>query len=165
MNIDELFTNKEHLDKEILFYTNKKQIRTIKQNKELVEAHIKKARHNIAFYTINKNNTNFNDWLIVILYYSLYHCALALITKKQYSSKNHYATILLLIKEYAISKEEAQLIKELSINKEDAKLYTNLKEDRHNASYHTNTLFNKEKMHYYEDNVLDFMNKTEALIK
>ncbi len=165
MNIEKLFSDKKYLEKELSFFLTKKQIKIITKNKELVISHIKKARHNIEFYQLNKTRTKFNDWLIVTLYYSLYHCALALITNKNYSSKNHHATILILIKEYSITKEEAKLIEELSINKKDAELYTNLKEDRHNASYTTSTTFNVKQIEFYEDKVLEFINKTEEILK
>lgn len=129
-----------------------------------MKSHLQKARHNLEFYKLNKDQTKFNDWLIVTLYYSLYHCALALITKKEFSSKNHYATILVLVKEYSITKDEAKLLDDLSISKEDAELYTNLKDDRHTASYATNLKFTDEKIQFYEEKVLAFINKTDDLI-
>lgn len=165
MNLDKLFLSKDFLEKEINFFITKKHIKKIQTNNELVSSHLKKARHNLEFYKLNKQHKKFNDWLIVTLYYTLYHCALALITNKNYSSKNHYATILLLIKEYAITKDEAKLLNELSINKDDAELYTSLKEDRHDASYATNIKFDRDMITKYEDKVLDFINKTEELIK
>lgn len=165
MNIDKLFSDKEYLKNELNFFIIKKQVKKIDNNPELVNSHIKKARHNLEFYKINKENHKFNDWLIVTLYYSLYHSALALITKKNYSSKNHYATILILIEEYPITQNEAKLLNELSINKEDAELYTNLKDDRHDASYTTNIRFSQETIKEYENQVLDFINKTEELIQ
>src|SRR3989344_7488902 len=117
MNIDKLFSDTEYLEKEMHFFITKKKLRKTSNNPELVKSHLKKARHNLEFYQLNKKYHQFNDWLIVTLYYSLYHSALALITNKNYSSKNHYATILILIKEYAITKDEARLLNELSINK------------------------------------------------
>src|SRR3989338_4542379 len=141
MNIDKLFSDKEYLEKEINFFVTKKQIKKIENNKELVNAHVKKSRHNLEFYKLNKEYSKFNDWLIVTLYYSLYHSALALITNRNYSSKNHYATIIILIKEYGITKDEVKLMDELLISKEDAELYTNLKDDRHDGSYATNIKF------------------------
>ena len=164
MNIERLFSDTLYLKKELNFFITKKQIKSISENKDLVKSHIEKARHNLEFYNLNKTQIKFKDWLIVVLYYSLYHCALALILNKKYSSKNHYATILLLIKEYNISKDEAKLINDLSISKEDAELYTSLKLDRHNASYSTDVLFSEERIRYYEDKVLDFINKTEELV-
>ena len=165
MNIDKLFSDKEYLEKELSFFMIKKQIKKIDTNPELVRSHLKKARHNLEFYRLNKEHPTFNDWLIVTLYYSLYHSALALITNKNFSSKNHYATILILIKGYAITKDEARLLNELSINKEDAELYTNLKDDRHDASYATNIRFGQETVNDYENKVLDFVNKTEELLQ
>ena len=164
MNIDKLFSDKAYLEKEINFFIAKKQIKKISHNPELVKSHLKKARHNLEFYKLNKEHTKFDDWLIVTLYYSLYHSALALIANKNYSSKNHYATIIILIKEYAITIDEARLLNELSINKEDAELYTNLKDDRHDASYATTIRFSQEIINGYENKVLDFINKTEELI-
>lgn len=131
----------------------------------MIDSHIKKAKHNLEFYKLNKINNKFNDWLIVTLYYALYHSALALIINKNYSSKNHHATIIILIKEYAISKDEADLLYSLSINKDDAELYTTLKEDRHDASYSTETKFNQQIIEYYERRVIDFINKTEEIIQ
>lgn len=165
MNIKRLFEDKEYLEKEIKFFIIKKHIKIINKNSELVQSHLKKARHNLAFYKLNKSQSQFNDWLIVTLYYNLYHCALALITNKNYTSKNHYATILILIKEYSITKQEAELINELSISKEDAELYTILKVDRHDASYQTNIRFDKQRIVDYENQILNFINKTEELIK
>jgi uncharacterized protein (UPF0332 family) len=165
MDIDRLFADKEYLEKKITFFLSKKHIRKIQGNPELVESYLKKARHNFEFYKLNKEHRKFNDWLIVTLYYALYHCALALITNRQYASKNHHATILILIKEYAITKEEVELLNELSISKEDAEFYTSLKEDRHDASYATNSRFTDETIKTYEVGVLDFINKTEEIVQ
>lgn len=165
MNIDKLFSDKPFLEKEILFFIAKKHIRRIDKNDDLVNSHFRKARHNLEFYKLNKQYQKFNDWLIVALYYALYHSALALITNRQYTSKNHYATILILIKEYAIAKNEVELLNRLSINKEDAELYTYLKDDRHDASYATSIKFDRETINDYENQVIDFINKAEELVR
>lgn len=165
MNIYRLFTDKKYLENEIEFFINKKQIKKIGTNKELVLSHIQKAKHNIGFFKLNKQHEDYNDWLIVTLYYALYHAALALITHKNYSSKKHYGTILVLIKEYPISKEEIKLIDDLSINKKDAELYTDLKKDRHDASYSTEAKFTKELIITYKKEVLNFINKAEEIIQ
>jgi uncharacterized protein (UPF0332 family) len=165
MNIDRLFSDRDYLEKEITFFMSKKHIKKIDRNLELIQSHLKKARHNLEFYKMNKKQHVFNDWLIVILYYSLYHTALALITNKNYSSKNHYGTILILIKEYGITREEAELIDELSISKRDAELYTQLKEDRHDASYATTIRFGNQAVSRYENDILEFINKAEELLQ
>jgi len=130
----------------------------------LVESYLSKAKHNLNFFTLNQNQSQYNDWLVVMLYYALYHCALALLAKKKYMSKNHAATLLFLIKEYSLDLEDAKLISELSISKDDAELYTNLKTDRHNASYATKMLFSDEKIENYRFKVVEFMQKTRELL-
>jgi uncharacterized protein (UPF0332 family) len=165
MDIDRLFEDRDYLQKEILFFTGKKHIKIIKENLDLVTSHLEKAKHNLEFYQLNKGYHKFNDWLIVVLYYALYHSALSLITKKRYTSKNHYATILILIKEYSVTKEEVELLNELSINKEDAELYTQLKDDRHDASYTTDINFDNQTIQNYEKRVNEFINKSEELIQ
>ncbi len=164
MNIDRLFSNNSYLEKELMLFIKNKQVRKSTKNIELVNSHLEKAKHNMEFFKFNKRETKFNDWLIVALYYSLYHCALALITNKEYISKNHYATILLLIKEYNITEEEVNLLNELSISKKDAELYTDLKQYRHEASYSTDLNFNSNKIELYEFKVIEFINKTEEII-
>ncbi len=164
MNIDKLFEDNLYLEKQLTFFFKKNHIQKIDKNDELVSSFLKKSKHNLAFYKQNKTNLDFDDWLIVILYYALYHAALALITHKNFSSKNHYATILILIKEYGLTKNEIYLINELSINKKDAELYTNLKRDRHRASYLTKTLFDEQLIRKYELQVIEFIQKTEDLI-
>ena len=54
MNIDRLFLDNGYLTKEISFIMNKKQIRKIEDNKELVKSYIKKARHNLEFFKLNE---------------------------------------------------------------------------------------------------------------
>ncbi len=88
-----------------------------------------------------------------------------MITNKNYSSKNHYATILLLIKEYSITKNEANLLNELSISKEDAELYTSLKNERHDASYSSGIKFTSKMIDNYEDKVKEFINKTQEILE
>lgn len=164
MNLIKLFEDENELITQIEKFFKNNQIEKISENKSLVKAHIEKAKHNLQFFAKNLNDEQYTDWLIVILYYTIYHCALALLANKRYTSKNHTATILLLIKEYSISKEEVELITELSINKDDAELYTNLKSDRHDASYSTNSKFNIGIVKKYQKEVITFMQKTEEII-
>ncbi len=67
MNIDKLFEDQEFLNKELNFFMQKKHIVKIQENKELANSFLKKAKHNLDFYKLNKKQNKFNDWLIVIL--------------------------------------------------------------------------------------------------
>ena len=88
MNIKKLFLDRNYLDNQIKFFIENKQIKSIKSNPELVQSHIEKAKHNLGFFKLNKKYSEYKDWQIVSLYYSLYHASLALITHRNYSSKN-----------------------------------------------------------------------------
>jgi uncharacterized protein (UPF0332 family) len=165
MNINKLFLDKVFLEKQLNFYFKTNKIKKIENSLELSQSHLEKAKHNIKFYKLNKENSDYQDRQIVVLYYSLYQACLSLLTKKGYSSKSHEATILLLIKEYSISKNEAELIDNLELNRDEAQMYTQLKKDRHDASYSTGTRFTKEIIEKYEKDVIKFINKTELILK
>lgn len=165
MNIELYYSNKEALDKRLQFFEDKRQLIKIEPNKDLIKAHIDKAEHNLNFFGENRDKRKYNDWLIVILYYALYHLALALLVNKNVNSKNHTATLLFLIKHYSIAKDDAELIHELSISKDDAELYTELKKDRHSASYSTSIIFTNEKIDEYRKRVIDFMQKTKEILE
>ena len=54
MNIDKLFLDKEYLEKEINFFINKKQIKKIDNNPELVKSHHLYNQNYFNNYEINK---------------------------------------------------------------------------------------------------------------
>ncbi|MBU2589844.1 MAG: HEPN domain-containing protein [Nanoarchaeota archaeon] len=165
MYINKLFSNKKLLDNNYDFFIKKRLTVKIGENEDLVEAHLEKAKHNMLFFKKNLKDSQFNDWLIVTLYYALYHAVLALIVKKRYTSKNHTASLVFLIKHYSQLKEDILLVQELSIKKEDAELYTKLKEDRHKASYESKINFTNKNINDYKQKVKNFIQKTEELIQ
>ena len=154
MRMEEYYHDKEKLNKKISFFKTKKQLIKIHPNHDLVKAHVDKSKHNMAFFDKNKDNNDFTDWLIVTLYYALYHSALALVVHKNYTSKNHTATLLFLIRNYSISRKEAELIENLAVTKEDVEFYTNIKNQRHSASYSTQFGLTAEKVQEYKQGVI-----------
>ena len=165
MKIERLFDNPKLLEKKYNFFISKKLLKEIDEDKDLIESHIEKAKHNMQFFDKNKDDDGFNDWLIVTLYYALYHSVLALIINKNYISKNHTASLIFLIKYYSEFKNDILLLHELSIKKEDAELYTELKDDRHKASYNTEHNFTSDKINQYKRRVTDFIHKTEEILQ
>jgi len=163
MNIMQIYEDKKEVNRQLKVFINKKLIRK-HTSRGLVSAHLNKVKHNLEFYELNKDNSSFNDWLIVILYYSLYHCALALICNKDYISKNHTATLLFLIKYYGLSKEEVELLTDLFVSKEDAEFYINIKSARHSANYSTSVLFDDNLVKEYRLKVLDFFRKVVEIL-
>ena len=71
-NLNQLFEDEILLTNIYNFYMKKEQLIPIESNKNLIQAHLEKSKHNLFFFNKNENDPRFNDWLIVILYYSLY---------------------------------------------------------------------------------------------
>lgn len=165
MNIDKLFHDKNLLENQYNFFLEKKLLKKIQPDSDLTNAHMEKVKHNMRFFEKNKKDPEYNDWLIVILYYALYHSILALIVNKEYISKNHTASLVFLIKHYTLQKEEIQFVHDLSIKKEDAELYTQLKEDRHKANYESKITFPNGQIKVYKQKVTGLIQKIEEIIR
>jgi len=164
--IKEYFNNIELLCKELEFHISKDNLIEEESAKNLVGAHIEKAKHNLRTADLLISNKDYNDWVIISLYYALYHSCLALLAKKGYSSKNHTATLLFILKNYSnISKDEIEMIDNTLITKSDAEFYTSLKQDRHDASYSTNVLFDKDSVVLLRKKAISFINKVELILE
>ncbi len=83
-----------------------KGLKRIKPSEDLIHGHIKKAIHNFNamdfFY-----NSGYSDWSVSAAFYSLYHCLLALISKKGFESRNQSCTFALI--ESMIENKEIEL--------------------------------------------------------
>jgi uncharacterized protein (UPF0332 family) len=164
--ISDYFQNEELLVDEISFHVSKGNLIEDKTATGLVLAHIEKAKHNLRASDLLLLNKDYGDWVVISLYYALYHSCLALVANKGYYSKNHTATLLVILKNYSnISHEEIEMIDETSFTKSDAEFYTSLKQDRHDASYTTSVLFDKEKIELLRKKTISFINKIEEMLE
>lgn len=113
-----------------------------------------------------KISKEFTDWAIVGCYYCLYHSALALIIKKGLFSKNHDATLCLLIQEYhkEISEDDLLLINFTFLNNEDILFYAQAKNKREEASYSTKTIFEKTEVNKIFIKTRLLFNKSKELL-
>jgi len=165
MIISKYFDNMKILKIELDKYTKQKVLKTEVFAKSLVNAHLDKAKHNLKFINKIKNDDEFNDWIIVGLYYAAYHAALALVANKGHVSKSHDATLIFIMYEYHLEKNELELLDKLSITKTDAEFYAALKEKRREASYSTNIMFRNETIKEYINKTIDFINKIEEMLE
>ena len=86
-----------------------KGLRKILPSIEIVQGHIRKAIHNFnAIDTFYSNG--YSDWSASAAFYCLYHCLLALISKKGFESRNQSCTFALI--ENMIENKETILTKE-----------------------------------------------------
>ena len=162
--LKKLLIEKEELIRKLEEYKGKEQISVQEPDKEEIKGHIHKAEHNIKFVE-DTSKKAFSDWVLVGCYYTLYHTALALILQKGYASKNHDATLCLLIKEYykQISNDEIELINFTFLTKEDFFFYAESKNKREEASYSTKTIF--EDINKIIIKTRLFLNKTKEMIE
>jgi len=148
---------KELMKKELLFKQD--------VDKEEINGHILKAEHNLRFVADIIQNKYF-DWSLTGCYYSCYHAALALIQTKGYTSKNHLATICIIIKEFykkELTKEDIELLSSF-LDYEDILFYVNSKNKREDATYSTKTSFNKQDVEKIRINATIFVNKIKHIL-
>ena len=158
MRIEKIIGNKEKIEEYYNNYLTKKLIIKSNNPQILKKAHIEKAKHNLNFSQEILNLNEYSDWIIVSLYYTLYHSFLSLLEHKGYSSKNHNATLVFVLKHYVeFEEEELELFNNLKISEEDAIFYTSLKEKRNEASYSTKTKFN-------DDDIESLLNDVKKLL-
>src|SRR3989338_8246937 len=122
--------DKERRENDFKRYLKSKKIKKESEIQELVQGHIDKADHNLKFVKSTMELKDFNDWAIVSAYYSIYHASLALCALKGYSTKDHLATLLILIKEFyqkELSKEEIEIVGNTTIEKEEVLYYIEAK--------------------------------------
>ncbi len=148
-------------------YIKFKNIKIETEIKALVQGHIEKANHNLKFVKSTLELKEFNDWAIVSAYYSIYHASLALCALKGYSTKDHLATLLILIKEFyqkELNKEEIEMIGRTTIEKEEVLYYIEAKTQRNKASYSTNIIFDEKEAENLQKKAIQFVNKVKEII-
>ena len=160
--------NTSKREKAFAHYLKSKKIKTETEVKELIQGHIEKANHNLAFLQKTLDLKDFNDWSLVVSYYSIYQASLALCALRGYSTKDHLATLLILIKEFypqSLDSSEIKLINETTLEKEHVLNYTEAKKKRGEASYSTIIMFNKEEAEDLQSKAISFVNKAKNIIE
>src|SRR3989338_1519347 len=159
--------NEERRQKDFEKYLTSKKIKVETEIKELVQGHINKADHNLKFVKTTLELKEFNDWAIVSAYYSIYHASLALCALKGYSTKDHFATLLILIREFyqkPLNKEEIEMVSKTTIEKEEVLYYIKAKIERKKASYSTKILFDEKEAEILQKKAIGFVNKVKEII-
>ncbi len=159
--------NKERRDKDFQKYILSKKIKKEIETSILVQGHLEKADHNLKFAGSTLELKNYNDWAIVSAYYSIYHASLALCALKGYSTKDHLATLLILIREFykkGLDKEEIKIVCNTTIEKEEVLYYIEAKSKRNKASYSTQKAFDANEAETLRTKAINFVNKAKDII-
>ena len=136
-----------------------------KSDSQEISGHLLKSEHNLNFVSDNIK-LNYFDWAITGCYYASYHAALALIMTKGFSSKNHLATLLILIKEFYKNGLEEEDIKTLAnlLDYQDILFYVESKNKREDATYSTQTKYTKQEVEQIRIKSTLFISKIKSII-
>ncbi len=149
-------------------YLENKKIKKESEVKTLVDGHIQKANHNLKFVKSTLDLQEFNDWAIVSAYYAIYHASLALCALNGYATKDHNATLLVLIREFykkELNEEEIALLGDTTIEKEEVLYYVEAKTKRHHASYSTKVDFERSQIEFLRLKAIAFVSKAKDIIE
>lgn len=162
-DLKRLLEDKEYLEKRISFY-QESNTTFHSDSKHEIKGHLEKARHNLSF--LKEIKLGYNDWMLVACYYAAYHAALSLILSKGYFSKNHDATLCILIKEFynkELSKEDIILLN--MFDAQDLLFYVESKQKREEASYSTKIKFDINEVNSLKLKTTLFINKVGKIIE
>ena len=170
MKLKELNRLIEHpnlVEKRIKRYEKGKVIRKQLIDEDEIKGHIEKSEHNLKFIKDNIKIGYF-DWGITGCYYAIYHSALALILAKGYISKNHDATLYILIKEYykkGVNEEDIKLINKFFLDYQNLLFYIKSKNKREEATYSSGYKFDKKVVEELRLKTIFFVNKAKEILK
>jgi len=165
-DLHQLINNPSIVDEKIKDFISKETLKKQAVDLAEIKGHILKAEHNLKFVSENIK-LKFYDWAITGCYYACYHAASALILKRGYSSKNHLATLCVLIKEYykkELSEEDIKLFSNF-LGYQDILFYVESKNKREDATYSTKIIFEKKELEKLRINASLFVNKLSNILK
>lgn len=164
-DLNQLLNNNIIVETKIKEFFDKKILKKQAVDLEEIKGHILKAEHNLRFVLENVK-IGFFDWAITGCYYACYHAALGLILTRGYSSKNHAATLCILIKEFhkkELSKEDIEILSNF-IDYQDLLFYVESKNKREDATYSTKFGFDKKEAEQLRIKAVMFVSKIKSLL-
>jgi uncharacterized protein (UPF0332 family) len=110
----------------------------------------------------------FYDWVISSYYYAIYHSALALVSRLNYKSNSHSATLCFIIHRYfhgnkLLEKEHMELVAD-SIGREDVEAVASSKSLRERASYAVSETFEKQLADDIKKEAVKFLAKSRVIL-
>lgn len=160
-----LLSNKGYLEERIQEFILSKILKTERQNPYEIHGHLLKAENNLKFVA-GAIRLGFYDWAITGCYYSCYHAALALILTKGYSSKNHLATLCILIREFysnGLDDNDISIMSQL-LDYQDVLFYVESKNKREDATYLTKTKFERQEVEQLQIKAALFVSKIKSML-
>mgnify|MGYP001600285459 CR=1 FL=1 len=163
--LEQYLNNKKLVEEKINSFI-KDEIIKIGSSKGEITGHLAKAEHNLDFVKAI-HQKEYADWAVTGCYYACYHAALSLILTKGYSSKNHLATLLVLIKEFynkELNQEDIETLSQL-LDYQDVLFYVESKNKREDATYSTKIKFDKAEVEQLRIKATLFVSKIKTILK
>ena len=164
-DFQKLVNNPKIIDEKIKEFMEKNVLFKQEVDKEEIKGHILKSENNLRFVATTTKE-KFFDWALTGCYYTGYHAALALIQTKGYTSKNHLATLCVIIKEFynkELTKEDIETLSNF-LDYEDILFYVETKNKREDATYSTKMLFDKKEVEKMRIRAVMFVNKIKDIL-
>jgi uncharacterized protein (UPF0332 family) len=164
--LNKLLNNKQLIEEKIHKFLEEEIIKKQKVDFDEMQGHLLKADHNLRFVAENVK-LNFYDWAITGCYYACYHAALSLIVTKGYASKDHLATLCILIQEFykkELNQEDIEILSQL-LDYQDILFYVESKNKREDATYSTKIKFDKPEVEQLRIKAALFVSKIKSIIK
>lgn len=162
-----MLSEKQILTEKISAYKESRELVLIKDNESEIKGHLKKAKHNINFIK-DAMKMGYYDWAVVGCYYAAYHAALSMIMHKGFHSKNHDATLCVLINEYykkELFEEEIILLNLMYLTYSDVLFYAQSKNERESASYSSQIAFDDKTVKEIKMKTILFVDKCICILK
>lgn len=164
-DLHKLLQSPEEVESKIKGFVKDNVLKKDPISSEEIKGHLLKAENNLRF--VHENiKLGFIDWAINGCYYASYHAALSLILTKGYSSKNHLATLCVIIQEFykqGLEEEDIQVLASF-LDYQDVLFYVESKNKREDATYSTQTLFEKKEVEQLRIKATLFVNKIKSII-
>src|SRR3989338_1003028 len=164
-DLDVYINNPRLVEDKIKDFLENKILKIEPPEKEEIKGHFLKSEHNLKFVN-DIMQMGYYDWAIIGCYYASYHSALALILTKNYSSKNHLATLLVIIKEFynkGLNKEDIEILAKL-LDYQDVLFYVESKNKREDAAYSTKTNYTKQETEQLRVKSTLFVSKIKSML-
>ena len=155
--------SKKELGRLVNFFISKRVLFKNRFDEFELKGHLEKSKHNLKFVGDNFK-LGYLDWVVTGCYYAVYHSVLSLILSRGYFSKNHDASLTILIKEfYEDFSKEAAFINKLFIDYNDVCFYVQSKNQRELASYSSSFVLSREEVKGIVKKTIEFVNKAIRL--
>jgi len=159
-----ILSDEKELNRLMAFFIKKKVLFLNRFDEFELKGHLEKAKHNLRF--VNDNyKLNYLDWVVTGCYYAVYHSILGLILSKGYFSKNHDASLSVLVKEfYQEFNSEVDFVNKLFIDYSDVCFYVQSRNKRELASYSSSFVLSKKEVKEIIGKTIKFVNKVEEIL-